>query len=109
MVARSLYSHKELHKMGNTQLQEMIFQKGINWNTLPTSQRRGRCIVKKQIVKETAVRSQWTVDNEIPIFSQDKSYIEQHVYPAPKVEETVKPKEGKVYHVSYGTPGIKLV
>ncbi len=100
MVARSLYSHKELHKMGNSQLQEMIFQKGINWNTLPTEQRRGRCIVKKQIVKEATVRSQWTVDNEIPIFSQDKNYIEQYVYPSPKDLEAEKaPKMGSLYEM----------
>jgi tRNA(His) guanylyltransferase len=89
MLARSLYSHKECTNLNNSQLQELIFQKGINWNDCPTSQKRGRCIVKKYTEKsalnpktqqyETALRSEWIVDNEIPIFSQDRNYINQYV------------------------------
>ena len=36
MLARSLYSHKECHKKNNSKLQEMIFQKGRNWNNETT-------------------------------------------------------------------------
>lgn len=92
MLARSLYSHKECTDKNNSQLQEMIFQKGINWNDCPTSQKRGRCIIKQYAEKtalnpktqkyETALRSEWKVDNEIPIFSQDRAYIDRFVYPA---------------------------
>ncbi len=104
MVARSLYSHKACNNMNCDNLQEMIFQKGINWNDLPTQQKRGRCIVKK--ISKVAcrcldlgygagfdaagrcpgcwdskelgysMRSKWATDNEIPIFNQDRSYIE---------------------------------
>lgn len=90
MLARSLYSHKECTDKNNSQLQEMIFQKGINWNDCPISQKRGRCIIKKVSprtalnpkTKEyvTTERSEWAVDNEIPIFSQDRHYISQYVY-----------------------------
>lgn len=89
MLARSLYSHKECTNKNNSELQELIFQKGINWNDCPTSQKRGRCIVKQYTEKtalnpktnkyEVAVRSAWVVDNEIPIFSQDRNYINQYV------------------------------
>lgn len=89
MLARSLYSHKECTNKNNSELQELIFQKGINWNDCPASQKRGRCIVKKYTEKstlnpktqqyETALRSEWVVDNEIPIFSQDRNYINQYV------------------------------
>jgi tRNA(His) 5'-end guanylyltransferase len=103
MLARTLYSHKELNNKNNSQLQELCFQKGFNWNDCPTSQKRGRCIVKKEIVKmgtvrpyldksgnlvmpsdraireAHTVRKVWEVDNEIPIFSDDKSYIEKYV------------------------------
>lgn len=89
MLARSLYSHKQCENKNNTELQELIFQKGINWNDCPTSQKRGRCIVKKISPKTslnpktgeyiTANRSEWVVDNEIPIFSQDRSYISKYV------------------------------
>jgi hypothetical protein len=33
-----------------------------------------------------AERSEWVVDNEIPVFSQDRNYIEQYVYLTPKRE-----------------------
>lgn len=89
MLARSLYSHKECTDRNNSQLQEMIFQKGINWNDCPTSQKRGRCIIKQVSPREAlnpktgetviADRSEWVVDNEIPIFSQDRDYIGKYL------------------------------
>lgn len=91
MLARTLYSHKQCTDKNNSELQEMCFQKGVNWNDCPTAQKRGRCIVKSKALKlgtnpqtgETfeAMRSEWIVDNNIPIFSQDRHYIEQYVYP----------------------------
>jgi tRNA(His) 5'-end guanylyltransferase len=85
MLARSLYSHAQCTDKNNSELQEMIFQKGINWNDCPTSQKRGRCIIKATVDKLgyntktgeaiKARRSEWIVDNEIPIFSQDHNYI----------------------------------
>jgi len=84
MVAQSLYSHKELHRKNNKEMQEMIFQMGQNWNDYPTHQKRGRCIVK-QLYTATledgskCVRSRWEVDNEVPIFSKATNYIEKHL------------------------------
>lgn len=80
MLARSLHSHKECTDKNNSELQEMIFQKGMNWNDLPAAQKRGRCIIKEQYDKEGVLRSRWIVDENIPIFSQDRNYIEQHVF-----------------------------
>lgn len=103
MLARSLYSHKELNGLNNSQLQELTFKKGQNWNNLPTSQKRGRCIVKELYTKDGATRSRWTVDNEIPIFSTDKNYVEKFVYPVKPVD----PSEGKVYRLDFGgAPGL---
>jgi tRNA(His) guanylyltransferase len=89
MLARSLYSHKACTDKNNSELQEMCFQKGINWNNCPTSQKRGRCIIKVQKIKTgvhpktgqefTAERSEWVVDNEIPIFSDVRDYIDSYV------------------------------
>lgn len=89
MLARSMYSHKECDNMNTSQLQELVFRKGVNWNDCPVSQKRGRCIVKTQyehvgVNPKTgeeipSMRSAWTVDNNIPIFSQDRSYIEKYV------------------------------
>lgn len=96
MLARSLYSHKECDNLNNSELQELCWKKGENWNDCPTSQKRGRCIVKltgprpalnlKTGEYTVAERSYWEVDNEIPVFSQDRTYIEKYVYPLKKVE-----------------------
>ena len=71
-VAQSLYSHKQLEGKNSSELQEMIFAKGINWNDLDEGKKRGRLIVKvqKEITtdKGTAIRNKWEVV-ETPIFS----------------------------------------
>jgi len=42
MVARSIFSHKELEKKNGKEKQEMLFQKkGINWNDYPSHLKRG--------------------------------------------------------------------
>jgi tRNA(His) 5'-end guanylyltransferase len=46
MVARSLYSHKECDRKNNSELQDMIHQKGQNWNDLDDKYKRGRLIYK---------------------------------------------------------------
>src|SRR5690606_769641 len=81
MVAQSLYSHKELHKKNGDQKQEMIFQKGINWNNLPVGQKRGRVIIKQQrpgkaTNKKTGeeiefTRNAWVVADP-PIFTSEE-------------------------------------
>lgn len=66
MLARSLYSHKECYEKNSVELQEMCFLKGKNWNNEPTFFKRGRCIIVKETTEQQ--RTQWIVDNEIPIF-----------------------------------------
>ena len=51
MVAQSLYSHKELHKKSSNEMQEMIFQRGQNWNDLDAGKKRGRMVIKESIDK----------------------------------------------------------
>ena len=50
MVAQSLYSTKELHKKNSNDMQEMIFQKGINWDKYDPKLKRGRFIEKVTII-----------------------------------------------------------
>lgn len=78
-LAQSLYSHNELHGKNQSQLQEMCFAKGHNWNDTETRWKRGVCIVKKLNADPrppaTRVWSSWVADTEIPVFSQDRDYI----------------------------------
>lgn len=68
MVAQSQFSHKEIHGKSNSEMQDMLFlREGINWNDFPTQSKRGRCV--------RYVEQGWQVDNEIPIFTQDREYL----------------------------------
>ena len=73
----------------------LITQKGINWNDLPTYQKRGSCVIKEYheetIYKQdldgnyqpdkSVMRSEWVVDKDVPIFRGDgRNYIERLVY-----------------------------
>ena len=40
-------------------MQEMCFQKGINWNDYEPKLKRGRLIVKEQYDKNGAMRTRW--------------------------------------------------
>lgn len=74
-VAQSLYSHKELNGVNTNGQQEMIFQKGINWNDYAPKYKRGRMVIKETYEKEPEViRSRW-VSVEVPIFTQERDFI----------------------------------
>jgi tRNA(His) guanylyltransferase len=73
-VAQSLYSHKELSGKSANQQQEMIFQKGINWNDFATKYKRGRLIVQEFFERNGATRSRW-ISSEVPIFTQERAFL----------------------------------
>jgi tRNA(His) 5'-end guanylyltransferase len=92
-VAQSLYSTKELHGVKTSGMQELIFQKGINWNDYDFRKKRGGIIskVEKVFVKRTATaesqedtviipesdiykRNVWELV-ETPIFTQNKDFL----------------------------------
>ena len=74
-VAQSLYSPKELFKKHAGDMQEMIFQKGINWNNYPVKQKRGRLIVKETYDKDGADRTRW-VSVDAPDFNKEREDLE---------------------------------
>lgn len=81
MVGQANFSHKQLHKKSCDDIQEMLFQeKSINWNDLRTPEKRGVCIIKEQYKlnnEQETIRTRWTVDQDIPVFTQDREYIER--------------------------------
>lgn len=81
MVAQAHFLHSELQGLSGKQLQDKLFtEKGVNWNDLPVWQKRGVCITKQLYLKSGAERSKWEVDEDTPIFSQNREYINQYVY-----------------------------
>ena len=77
MLAQSNFSQKELNGKNNIILQEMLFQKGINWNDLPYYLKRGTCIIKEYY--NSPNRSYWTVDPSTPIFTENRNYINKYI------------------------------
>ena len=73
-VAQSLYSHKELHNKNTSDMQEMIFQKGKNWNDFSIKCKRGRLIIKEYYENGNAKRSKWISSNP-EIFTQDRNSV----------------------------------
>ena len=95
MVGQANFSHKELQNKSCNDIQDMLMtQKGINWNDLPTYQKRGSCCVRNKIViesdgvMETAQlrdtsksENEWIIDTDIPIFKgEDREYIDRLVF-----------------------------
>lgn len=77
-VAQSLYSSKELHGKNTNQMQEMCFQKGINWNDYDPKLKRGRFIKNTEFDLNGAIRTKWE-SVECPIFSQDKEFLNNYI------------------------------
>lgn len=87
MVAQANFSHKQLQNKSCDELQEILWQeKNINWNDFETVKKRGSCCTKtgKHTVIDIQTGEQkerliWEIDREIPIFTQDRNYIERFV------------------------------
>lgn len=93
MVGQANFSHKELQNKSCNQIQDMLMeQKGINWNDLPTYQKRGACCIKNShivrrssdgtalcIIKDPGKpTNEWIIDKNIPIFKGCKrEYIDK--------------------------------
>jgi tRNA(His) 5'-end guanylyltransferase len=75
-VAQSLYSHKELEGKNGDQKQEMVFQKGINWNDYAPKYKRGRGVIKEYYDKDGVQRSHWIIA-DIPVFTQDREFFKK--------------------------------
>lgn len=103
MAGRAYYSHGELHEKNQSDIQELLHQKGVNWNDYPTDCKRGSCCIKEtyyidssgnevsyneavfwndedmcnDLVEGVAMRSRWKIDHDIPIFKNEgRSYID---------------------------------
>lgn len=84
-LGQAYFTHKELKGKSSNEIQDMLMlQKGINWNDLPAHLKRGSCCIKeKRIINKgtprECVRDKWTIDSNIPIFTQDREYIDSRV------------------------------
>lgn len=84
-VGQANFSQKELHGKSCNNIQDMLMlQKSINWNDYSTTLKRGSCCIKT-VIQDSTIDikggahpiSKWVIDNEIPIFTQDRNYVEK--------------------------------
>lgn len=94
MAARSFYSHNQLHGKNGSEMQEMIFQKGQNFNDYPAFFKRGtfvRRILEERLFtedelaaipekhrppKDTLIKRSKVVELEMPIFTRVENRVE---------------------------------
>lgn len=89
MAAQSIFSHKELQGKNGSEMQEMMWQKGVNWNDYPVGFKRGRFVEKivdvkdveytdkrtgEKKVKEGVSRSLWKVVDP-PVIASNRDFI----------------------------------
>lgn len=93
MVGQANFSYKELQNKSCNQIQDMLMtQKGINWNDLKTSYKRGSCCVRNSRVISVSAdgtatcelrnpkkpEREWIIDTEVTIFKGDgRKYIDE--------------------------------
>ena len=86
MLGQTHFSHRELQGKSCNDIQDMLMlQKGINFNDMPVEFKRGVCCIKNRLVCEPygnrmllkgAKDGEWVLDKNIPIFTQDRDYID---------------------------------
>ncbi len=96
MVGQENFSHRELLNKTCDQIQDMLMtQRGINWNDMGTSYKRGSCCVRNRRFISTSVdgtetceirnpkepETAWIIDNDIPIFKgEGRRYIDELIF-----------------------------
>lgn len=88
-VGQAYFSHSDLQKKSCNMIQDMLWrEKNINWNDFPTDCKRGACCYRKPSTEciETKTgehievsRNRWTIDKDIPIFTQNRAFIEKWI------------------------------
>lgn len=79
-LARSFYSHEKLVGANREVLHELCFEKGQNWSHLPTKQKRGVGVYKRECLVTTGqkptYRKQLFIDYDIPTFTNVEDFFD---------------------------------
>jgi tRNA(His) 5'-end guanylyltransferase len=83
-AGQAVFRHSELNGKSQSNIQEMLFQKGINWNNYSIPEKRGSFVRRytETIEREDGtviVRHPWYIDDEMPVLTEDRDYIEELV------------------------------
>lgn len=72
MLAQSLYSHKQLHKKNQSDMHEMIHEKGLNWSDLGDVYKNGLFVYKngRSFMEDSSI-----------IFTKNRDIIDRYLIP----------------------------
>lgn len=74
-LAQAHFSPKQMHGLNVNELQELLMrEKGLNWNDLPTAQKRGRCCLYGE-------HGGWQMDADPPMFTKAREYLTYRITP----------------------------
>ena len=84
-VGQAYFSHKELENKSQSDIQDMLHEKGINWNDYSITEKRGAFVRRgvKNIETEDGsviVHYPWYVDYTMPILTENRDYIDKLVF-----------------------------
>lgn len=74
MVGQANFSHKELQNKNCNDIQNMLLtERDINWNSYPTSCKRGTAVIKED--------GRWIIDDLMPILKgENREYVDRFVF-----------------------------
>jgi tRNA(His) guanylyltransferase len=93
MAAHAAFSHKSLHGVNSNGMLDRLREAGKPWEETPAHFKRGAVVQPVTVLKEVPVtgltceRREWQLDSQIPVFTQDRAYIEA-LYREPDVRES---------------------
>lgn len=90
MLGQTYFSHKELDHKSQSDIQDMLMsQYNVNFNNMPIPFKRGVCCVRHNVedievdfkTKEHNIvpKTYWSLDYNIPIFTENRDYIERYI------------------------------
>lgn len=92
MAPRAEYPHDAVDGKSTNAMQEMLWQRGINWNDYPDTCKRGRMIVRRTqsetviyLHKRTGEEQTAEVERSVwqseapPVFSRDRDYLASRI------------------------------
>ena len=79
MAADAYYSHSVLEGKSGSDKQDLLMEEGVNWNDYLPKYKRGSVIKKQKVLVDgqngPVERNRWVIDDNTPIFTQDKDYL----------------------------------
>jgi tRNA(His) guanylyltransferase len=79
-LAQQYFSHNQLEGLSSKEKKAILFDIDQDWDECETWQKRGFCVTRELFEKDVVIRHKIKTDWNIPVFSENRNYIEKFVY-----------------------------